>query len=68
MEDFDKDPLDLFDDDGDGVNEMCLLFDEDEKGKSSGSKPPGNSGCCVVLLAVGVSAGMTAWGISYFLA
>jgi len=25
------DPLDLFDDDGDGVNEMCLLFDEDNK-------------------------------------
>ncbi len=56
MSDFDEDPLDLFDDDGDGVNEMCLLFDEDSKGKQSGSKPPGsNSGCCVIFLIAGTS-------------
>ena len=29
MEDFDEDPLDLLEDDGDGVIEMCLFFDED---------------------------------------
>lgn len=33
MNDFDQDPLDLLGDDGDGVNEMCLLFDEDKKNK-----------------------------------
>ena len=31
MKDFDEDPLDLLDDDGDGVIEMCLFFDEDNK-------------------------------------
>jgi len=45
MVDFGEYPLDLFDDDGDGVNEMCLLFDEDGKNKQTGSKPPSNSGC-----------------------
>ena len=29
--DFDEDPLDLLDDDGDGVIETCLFFDEDGK-------------------------------------
>ncbi len=38
MEDFDGDPLDLLDDDGDGVIEMCLFFDEDEKDKQGGGK------------------------------
>jgi len=55
MKDFDEDPLDLFDDDGDGVNEMCLLFDEDGKNKQLGSRPTGNSGCCVIFLVIGVS-------------
>jgi len=32
--DFNEDPLDLFDDDG--VNEMCLLFDEKENKKQNG--------------------------------
>ena len=45
MDDFDEDPLDLLEDDGDGVIEMGLFFDKDEKEKQSGSKPPGNSGC-----------------------
>ena len=35
MEDFDNDPLDLLDDDGDGVNEMCLFFDEEEKNNNN---------------------------------
>ncbi len=62
MEDFDEDPLDLLDDDGDGVNEMCLLFDENEKDKQSGNKPSGSSGCCVVLLCIGTSMLIVGWG------
>jgi len=68
MEDFDEDPLDLLDDDGDGVNEMCLFFDEDEKDKQSGKKSPGNSGCCVLLLGVGTSLLMAGWGIEKWIA
>ncbi len=55
MDDFDDDPLDLLDDDGDGVNEMCLLFDEEQK-KEKGNGPRHNGGCCVVLLAIGASS------------
>lgn len=55
MADLNEDPLDLIGDDGDGVNEMCLLFDEDGKNKQTGPKPPIKSGCCVFLLAIGVS-------------
>ena len=62
MEDFGEDPLDLLDDDGDGVIEMCLFFDEDEKNKQGGSKPPANSGCCVVLLCIGASMLVAGWG------
>ena len=62
MEDFDKDPLDLLDDDGDGVIEMGLFFDEDGKNKQSGGRPSGNSGCCVVL-CVGASLVMAGWGV-----
>ena len=64
MDDFDKDPLDLFDDDGDGVVEMCVLFDEDgKKNKQGGSKPPINSGCCVVFLMLSSSLIMLGWSI-----
>ncbi len=63
MGDPDKDPLDLLDDDGDGAIEMCLLFDEDEKNKQSGGRPPGNSGCCIVL-GVGASLLMAGCGIT----
>ena len=51
MEDFD-DPLDLLDDDGDGVVEMCL-FEEEDKLKKGGSN--NNSGCCLVIFAIGLS-------------
>lgn len=44
MGDSDKDPLDLLDDDGDGVIEMCLFFDEDKKNKQGGERPSGNGG------------------------
>ena len=49
MTDFDEDPLDLLDDDGDGVVEMCLFFDENNK-KKQGKIPRHNNGCCVVFL------------------
>ena len=64
MEDFDEDPLDLLEDDGDGVIEMGLFFDEDEKNKQSGNKPPGGGGCCFVLLGMGTSVLMAGLGIS----
>ena len=54
--DFDEDPLDLLEDDGDGVIETCLFFDEDGKDKVSGGKLPGNSGCCVLLMSLGSSS------------
>jgi hypothetical protein len=68
MEDFDEDPLDLLDDDGDGVIETCLFFDEDGKDKQSGNKPPGKGGCCVLLLGVGTSLLMASWGIVKWIA
>ncbi len=68
MEDFDGDPLDLLDDDGDGVIEMGLFFDEDEKNKQSGIKPPGNSGCCIVLLGIGTSLLVVGFGIAKWIA
>jgi len=63
MTNIDKDPLDLFEDDGDGVNEMGLLFDEKEENKQDGHKPSGSSGCCVVFLTVSASLLMAGWGI-----
>jgi hypothetical protein len=66
MDDFDRDPLDLLDDDGDGVNEMCLFFDEDDKDKHGGNKPAGNSGCCGVLLIIGSSVSVGWWCVSNF--
>lgn len=41
------DPLDLLNDDGDGVVESCLLEEED-KGRKEG--PHNRSGCSLVLL------------------
>ena len=64
MTNFDEDPLDLLDDDGDGVIETCLFFDEDKKNKQSGEKPPGNGGCCVVLLTMGSAVLLAGWGIT----
>ncbi|MEA3548294.1 MAG: hypothetical protein U9R66_11600, partial [Thermodesulfobacteriota bacterium] len=60
----DEDPLDLLDDDGDGVVEMCLLFDDDGKNKQTGSKPLNNSECCVTLLIFGGAASAMTWGIT----
>ncbi len=53
--DFDEDPLDLLGDDGDGVNEMCLLFDDEGK-KQNSQKTPQGTGCSVVILCIGSAA------------
>lgn len=45
------DPLDLLHDDGDGINEMCLLFDEDEKVQNKGGGNSGNPVCCIIFIA-----------------
>ena len=49
MNDFD-DPLDLFDDDGDGVVEMSLLEEEERKNTKSDKD---SSGCGIVLFLIG---------------
>ena len=59
MDDFD-DPLDLLNDDGDGVIEMCLL-EEEEKHKKRGSN---KSGCCVVFLLLNSSLILVGWCVS----
>lgn len=64
MDDYD-DPLDLLNDDGDGVIEMCLL--EEEENKQKGNNNPKNTGCCIVLLAFGTSTLVTFWGIAQFI-
>ena len=48
--DFDEDPLDLLEDDGDGVNETILFFDKDEE---KGQNRPKGTGCSVVLFLLG---------------
>ncbi|MCB2217764.1 hypothetical protein [Desulfofustis glycolicus] len=47
MDDFDEDPLNLLENDGDGVNETILLFDRDAKNQQP---PVENRGCAVVLM------------------
>jgi len=51
MNDLD-DPLDLLNDDGDGVVEMSLLEEEEERGKGGSSN---KNGCCVVFLLLSSS-------------
>lgn len=62
--DLDEDPLDLLDDDGDGVIETCLFFDEKQNKNQGGQQPPGNSGCCIVLAVIGTSLLVARWGVS----
>lgn len=47
----DDDPLDLLEDDGDGVIETITLFDED--GQSQDHRAPKTGGCCVSLMLTG---------------
>jgi hypothetical protein len=60
MRDF-EDPLDLLDDDGEGVIEMSLL-EEEETRKKGGSN--NKSGCCVVFLMLGSSITIFGWCLS----
>ena len=57
MKDFD-DPLDLLNDDGDGVVEMSFL-EEEEKSPKDGRRK--NSGCCVVFLVLSSSLILSKW-------
>ncbi len=50
--DFDDDPMDLLEDDDDGVIEMGLFFDEDGN-KQNSQKTPQGTGCAVVLFCMG---------------
>lgn len=68
MDDFDEDPLDLLDDDGDGVIEMGLLFDEDDKNKQSDLKAPKNTGCCMLFLISGTSIAGAVFILKTFIA
>lgn len=58
MEEF-EDPLDLLNDDGDGVIEICLLEEEKQKKKINT-----NSGCCVLFLVLSSSLVSAVWCIS----
>ena len=61
MEDFDDDPLDLLEDDGDGVIETILL-EEEEKPVLQ------RTGCAMVLLGVGSTISLGWWIINSYLA
>lgn len=53
-----KDPLDLFEDDDDGVIETILLFDDEEE------KPvQAKSGCVVPLMLLGLATGGSIFGM-----
>ena len=53
------DPLDLFDDDGDGTIEMSLLEEEQKLKKGRGRST--NTGCSVAFLIIGSSLAITGW-------
>ncbi len=61
MNDFD-DPLDLLDDDGDGVIEMAILEEEEKQSKKGGNKS--SSGCCFVFLILSSSVIVVGWCVS----
>jgi hypothetical protein len=54
------DPLDLLEDDGDGVVEMSL-FEEEEKGSKCGGN---KSGCSIVFLLSSSSLVIAGWYVS----
>ena len=63
MNDHDEDPLDLLEDDGDGVIETNLFSDEEEE-KDIQTR----TGCAIPLLVAGVSAGGALYGLVKLLA
>ncbi len=64
--DYDEDPLDLLEDDGDGVVEMGLFFDDDGQ-KGSDKNNSSNKGCCVTLFLLSGSIATIGFGISRFI-
>ena len=63
MMDHDEDPLDLLEDDGDGVIESIILLDEDEE-----KRIQTKTGCAIPLLVAGLSAGGAMVGLVKLLA
>ncbi len=63
---FDEDPMDLLEDDGDGVVEMGIFFDEDKESGSNQS-PQGKSGCSIILLLTGGTMTTIGYGVSKLL-
>ena len=64
MEDFEDDPLDLLEDDGDGVIETILLLDDEEEKEKPILE---RTGCAVLLIGVSSTVGAGWWCISKFL-
>jgi hypothetical protein len=61
MDNFDEDPLDLLEGDGDGVNETFLLFDKDAENQQ---QPVKNRGCAVVLMIL--TSSLLSAGVSLY--
>ncbi len=59
----DEDPLDLFDDDGDGVIETILLLDEEEE-----KQVEARTGCGMLLFGIVSTLAGAVWGISEIIA
>ena len=68
MEDFDEpdNPLDI-DGDGDEAIDMCLFFDKDTEEKTDSVQRTGKTGCCVILLFLGVSCSAAGFGLAKFI-
>lgn len=54
-----EDPLDLFDDDNDGVIETILLFDDQDETKPAQAR----SGCVIPLILCGLATGGSVYGL-----
>ncbi len=55
--------MDLFEDDGDGIIETILLFDEDKK-----EPERQKTGCAVLLMSLGTIGGLGLWTFLKYLA
>ncbi len=60
---YDEDPLELLEDDGDGVIEIGLFFD-DEKETGKKKSPQGNSGCGLAMIIMGGTLSTIGYGVS----
>ena len=61
MDQFDEDPLDLLEDDGDGVIETILLEEEENKPVQA------RTGCAVLLFGIVSSTGVSWWFVTSYL-